>query len=54
MNVAFYISGDVEDSATDLNIGKMQLSGAPLIERMDAEAGALGYVFHSEKLIHIS
>jgi len=54
VNIVLDIGVDVEDSATEFNILEMLFLGAPLIERMDAEARALGNLLDGEQVFHFS
>jgi len=42
LNVILDIGVDVEDSSAEFNILEMPFLGAPLIQRMDTQARALG------------
>jgi len=54
VNIVLDIAIDVEVSVTEFNILEMLFLGAPLIERMDAKARALGNLHDGEQMIHVS
>ena len=54
LNVVLDIGVDVEDSATKFNILEMPFLGAPLVERMDTEARAVGNFRNGEQVVHLS
>jgi len=54
LHVILDIGVDVEDSSAEFNILEMPFLGAPLVERMDTEARALGNFLDGEQVIHLS